>query len=382
MGINKGAISILLILSMVAVQVLSTGSESGKESKVFEQSASSFAKAFSTATKLDKGNYTIWIAGMLTLLIGMQGEVYEKLLLVMKGLQDKLHKQLVDIKKDACKILFGHDTPTDSSESALANKIALSIYQVVFWTIGDNLTALKTHVSTKLLFKGFETLKYVYDHYGPGCGTKQLKRQFDIMEEKQKDNETVEEFATRLQDLSSTLAVPMDDRILQQIFMKGITSVDCRKFCVGEMASATIDFTTLAEKAANYDDQDDLANGVDAFNTSVRRNNNNNGRGGAGRGGFGRGYGRGGRGNGTFNAACDFCKVIGHPWRNCFFLNKAARPANANHERMDARGAEFMRSHPPIFGRGPPRAHRLHLETTANLTTVRYTVTVHAITRH
>ena len=67
--------------------------------------------------------------------------------------------------------------------------------------IGDNLTALKTHVSTKLLFKGFETLKYVYDHYGPGCGTKQLKRQFDIMEEKQKDNETVEEFATRLQDL-------------------------------------------------------------------------------------------------------------------------------------------------------------------------------------
>ena len=62
MGINKGAISTLLILSMVAVQVLSTGSESGKESKVYEQSAASFAKAFSTATKLDRGTYTIWIA--------------------------------------------------------------------------------------------------------------------------------------------------------------------------------------------------------------------------------------------------------------------------------------------------------------------------------
>ena len=61
-GINKGTIITLLILSMVSVQVLGTGSGLTPDPNVIMQSSdsgASFAKAFATATKLDKGNYDL-----------------------------------------------------------------------------------------------------------------------------------------------------------------------------------------------------------------------------------------------------------------------------------------------------------------------------------
>ena len=80
------------------------------------------------------------MAGMLTLLIGMRGEIYEKITKAMKAIRDHLHLSLDVIKEKASDELFGHAKPNskDHSEEKLFTKIEEALYQMAFWTIGDS----------------------------------------------------------------------------------------------------------------------------------------------------------------------------------------------------------------------------------------------------
>ena len=203
--------------------------------------------------------------------------------------------------------------------------------------------------ATTMMFKGLEALKYIHDNYGPGCGTAQVGRAIDIMSEKQSGSETAQEYGTRLLTINATLLEKIPDSILKQIFLRGVVSFECRKWLLGEMSSSNITFLRLVAKAREYDMQEHIANNVDGLNADVRRagrNNHNNDR--NGRNGNGnrnndnvnRNNGNGNRNNG--GRRCDFCDRPNHTWRQCFLLMLNARPANANHDRMNAKRDELL----------------------------------------
>ena len=82
-----------LILGMVA-EVVTGGSEGSASSSSETTCSSTMAKAFSTTTKLTDTNYTVWNAGILTVLMAMTVDPHAKLMVIMEGIRDKLHMTL------------------------------------------------------------------------------------------------------------------------------------------------------------------------------------------------------------------------------------------------------------------------------------------------
>ena len=324
---------------MVAEQVHS--GDTSTSTSTTESSASAMSKALALGTKLHDSNYTVWYASMITALLSLTGTNYEKLLQLLSGIKDKLTDSYDKIQ-DRLVLFFGVSDRSSLLTADICKEVNKLLFQAVFWTVDDTkLPSLKNHLATTLLLKGFETLKYVHDNYGPGSNTQQVCRAMDLMTERQNDGETAQEYGSRLQNMASSVTETIPDTMMKQIFIRGINSSDLRAFCIREMASTNLSFVQLLGKAREFDVQERVANNVDGFNAGVRRNNRNNN-------GTNRNNGpRNGRNdrnrnNNNVQGVCDFCNRPNHTWRTCFLLCTAKRPANANNERMDARRDELL----------------------------------------
>ena len=172
----------------------------------------------------------------------------------------------------------------------------------------------------------------------------------DIMTESQNAGETAQEYGTRLLSINATLQEKIPDAILKQIYVRGVNSTGCRSFLLREVSAATnMPFAQLVQKAREFDMQEQLVNQVDGLNANVQRNGRNQNNQNHGRGNRNDGnVNRNGRNNaqnqqnGNGQRLCDFCARPNHTWKQCFLLLAASRPANANHERMDAKRDELL----------------------------------------
>ena len=346
-------IQIHLILNMVAEVVICTGDgTSSKDSNP----GTILGKAMAHATKLTDTNYTVWYAGILTVLVGFSGDPYEKLMKVLEVMKKHMQHSLTIIESKIVQEVLGKGIPeiATSKSSEEYQSMDKTVFQAVFATVSDSMEALKENLSTDLLFKGIAAVKYIHDNYGPGCGSMQVGKTMDMFTEKQKDSETAQQFGTRLSNMNASLTDKIQESMLKQIYLRGMLSHDCRKFCIRELSSnATMTFLQLINKANEFTVQDRMVNNIDGFNAPVRRNqngnnnnrninnrNNNNNR------NWGGNNNR--NNNNRFQGDCDFCKRPGHTWRQCFLLLVTGRPNNANHERMNARRDELLAQCQPV----------------------------------
>ena len=173
---------------MVAEQVHS--GDTSTSTSTTESSASAMSKALALGTKLHDSNYTVWYASMITALLSLTGTNYEKLLQLLSGIKDKLTDSYDKIQ-DRLVLFFGVSDRSSLLTADICKEVNKLLFQAVFWTVDDTkLPSLKNHLATTLLLKGFETLKYVHDNYGPGSNTQQVCRAMDLMTERQNDGET------------------------------------------------------------------------------------------------------------------------------------------------------------------------------------------------
>ena len=222
-----------MILSMVAERVYgvepSTSSDNGNGN-----GGTAMSKAFATSTKLSETNFMIWYAGILTVLLGVTIDPYSKVMQVLERVQNELHKTL-----DQVYIVIGSSVFSKiasfrgSDEWKLLDKV---LFNVIYWTVDETIPGLKSSLATTMMFKGLEALKFIHDNYGPGCNTAQVGRAIDIMNETQNEQETAQEYGTRLLSINASLHEKIPESLLKQIFMRGITSVECKAFLLKEVS--------------------------------------------------------------------------------------------------------------------------------------------------
>ena len=178
----------VVILIMVA-EVVNGGDPSSSDNA---NGATAMSKAFATSTKLSEVNYMIWYAGILTVLLGVHFEPYAKLMKLLELIQNRMHNSIEVIYNGIGTHMF-KGAPFKDSEAWLS--IDKVLFNVIYWTVDETITGLKSSLATTMMFKGLEALKYIHDNYGPGCNTAQVGRAIDIMTETQNGQETAQELS-------------------------------------------------------------------------------------------------------------------------------------------------------------------------------------------
>ena len=325
------------IFSMVAEAVYAGGETASSSDN--GNGVTAMSKAFAASTKLSETNYMIWYAGLLTVLLGVTTDPYSKLMELLERIQNDLNKTMDHLYVIIGAALFKESPNTymNSDNWKMLDKV---LFNVLYWTIDETIAGLKSSLATTMMFKGLESLKYIHDNYGPGCNTAQVGRAMDIMNETQNSQETAQEYGTRLLSINASLHEKIPDSILKQVFMRGISSTECKSFLLKEVSSSSVNFVNLVSKAKEFDIQEKIVHrGVDGLAAGARRNNSNQ-----------RANGSQTRSNNAHNSnpssngpkKCDFCNRPNHLWKQCFLLMVNLRPANANHARMDQKRDELL----------------------------------------
>ena len=322
-------------------------------------------RAFAHCTKLTRGNYDIWLTGLISTLVGITGyttlksvqrffEFFEK---DGSGKEDELQVKFqayiaalpkVPITPAKTKIEIV-DTGTSSSDDEDWDLINELMYTIIHTTLdaSKEIQLAKTATMAKYRKKGVVLMKYIHDRYGPGGASRQTAKKLKIQEEKQSDEETGEEFCDRLIQDNASLTTPIDGTMMCSIFIKGLNDPDLQKYLLGEQLKSNItELEEMKDKCDEYEVQHGiLTHGVSGMYAGI---------GGArGRGRGGRALGRGrGRGRSDEVRKCLFCGIPYHYWRACRLLNRAKRHSNTTseqHAQMDRRRDELLRQCPPDF---------------------------------
>jgi len=193
----------LTILSMVAVEV--DAGEPTTPTSHGNGGGSAMSKAFAVSTKLSETNYMVWYAGILTVLLGITVEPYAKLMEVFETIKVQMHNTLDVIERGISAAVFKLNTVAELRANDLWKRVEKTMFNVIYWTVDEQIAGLKHSLATTMMFKGLEALKYIHDNYGPGCGTTQVGRAMDIMTETQNAGETAQEYGTRLLSINATL---------------------------------------------------------------------------------------------------------------------------------------------------------------------------------
>ncbi len=138
-----------------------------------------------------------------------------------------------------------------------------TLFQAIYLTLSDTMASFSSYCATTVFMDGLAALKYAYDNYGPGSGATQISRQFGIISEKQKANETPQEFGTRLQTLNATLDTPTQDSMMKQIFVRGLNNKEAQTFLVREMTSKTMTFQQLVNASTDLQIQQNMVDGIE-----------------------------------------------------------------------------------------------------------------------
>ena len=178
----------VMILSMVAEVVVAVGEE-GIMPNDHTTNMATMSKAFASATKLTECNFMIWYAGFLTVLVGLAGDPWSRLLEVLELILAQLHQAQENIEHGIATTLFKMRDRATFQTSEEWKKVNRCLFNIIYWTVDDTIAGLKHSLATTMMFKGLEALKYIHDNYGPGCGTTQVGRTIDMISETQKDGE-------------------------------------------------------------------------------------------------------------------------------------------------------------------------------------------------
>ena len=308
-------------------------------------------KIFGHSTKLDKANFDVWLAGLISALAGLSIGIYKSLEAVFKYLKEHGHLELDQLEVQVGTLL----TLTASQRKRTINEsfkeINKYVFHAMYTTLSNELTEITKKLASNQMFEdGLAAFKHIYTHAGPGSNTKRTGKQLELLVMKQDPHETVNAFGMRMEEINNALVKPVPDDVLTAIFAKGCVASEMRQHLVTKLEEKP-DYTLskFIECATGFNERMNVVHGdeVDAFFGNARQNGNRQqGRQQNGNGRFARNgdFARGRNQSGN-NGTCDLCERQHHFWRNCFFVNWTKRRDNTTdeqHEQLDRKFDEFI----------------------------------------
>ena len=176
-------------------------------------------KQWSSVQKLiGSNNFILWYSGLSVALMGMTSHKWKNAREVMVYLYQNPEKTFGQVK-NAVKL------HSDDMEEA-----ALHLFLAIFQTIDNKKAQLKILLNTTYSGKGVEAFQYLLKKFG-SSGVKQSETHFNLLEERQRDGETPQDFAERLSNINATLSDQVSDTILVNIFLKGLWDSGLKRIC-------------------------------------------------------------------------------------------------------------------------------------------------------
>ena len=284
-------------------------------------------KQWSSVQKLiGSNNFILWYSGLSVALMGMTSHKWKNAREVMVYLYQNPEKTFGQVR-NALKL-----NSEDMEEAAL------HLFLAIFQTIDNKKAQLKILLNTTYSGKGVEAFQYLWKKFG-SSGVKQSETHFNLLEERQRDGETPQDFAERLSNINATLSDQVSDTILVNIFLKGLWDSGLKTYMLQRTLPADIE--DAANLCDSYETQERILNEQPAqYRAFIAQDGRGKGKGkGKGIGMKGKGLGmkgkggRGGngregagRGYGNRNQKCDVCGLDTHFWRACWALLPHLRP--------------------------------------------------------
>ena len=149
-------------------------------------------KQWSSVQKLiGSNNFILWYSGISVALMGMTSHKWKNAREVMVYLYQNPEKTFGQVR-NALKL-----NSEDMEEAAL------HLFLAIFQTIDNKKAQLKILLNTTYSGKGVEAFQYLWKKFG-SSGVKQSETHFNLLEERQRDGETPQDFAERLSNIGNS----------------------------------------------------------------------------------------------------------------------------------------------------------------------------------
>ena len=156
---------VLLLVASNMVAVLSAPSSSSTSAST--SSEYNISKLVNAVCKLQKDNYHLWLAGIITVL--MTGAAYVEVKKAIVMFKENCERTLIEIKTMIyTQIVGGTSGSTDRQDEY--NELNGKIFQLVNLTIREvpEMASIRKYGAKKAFEKGIEYLKHIYDTLGQG----------------------------------------------------------------------------------------------------------------------------------------------------------------------------------------------------------------------
>ena len=142
------------------------------------------SKVFGYCTKLNKNNYDVWLAGLISAITGLTliSTFYEQLEKVLRYLKTHAYMELDAITSwIGTNILSLRTGATDRTRGDFLH-FNTQLFHVFNMTIDETLSNFKRTLAGNSYFEdGLKVIRYIYDHLGPGDRTSRTGITLNIM---------------------------------------------------------------------------------------------------------------------------------------------------------------------------------------------------------
>ena len=216
----------------------------------------SLGKVFGHCDKLKENNYEIWLAGLISAILGLSAltPLYEHLEETLRYLKSFAHLSLKEIELHVgTDILELTKNAGDRTKGAF-REFNSQLYHAFNLTVDESLKSVKQKLASSTYFEdGLKAAVYFYEELGAGDSTSRTVTKLDLLKMNQGPEETVGEFGDRMTMKNNELVKPLDDDTLVTIFAQACSMAEVKTFLVGEMQKKEFTLDGIVKVAKTYE---------------------------------------------------------------------------------------------------------------------------------
>ena len=324
-------------------------SPSGASGASGTSTSMTIGKVFGNCDKLNKDNYEVWLAGLISALTGLTVayDFFAKLEKALRYLKTAAHMTIETVTEYIGEHILSLVKADRDRKAGTFLVFNTQLYHVLNSTISETLVNMKKTIAGSAYFEdGLKVMLYFFEQLGPGDKTTRTGTRINLLKMTQTPEESVREFGDRMKLSNDSLVKPIEDETLVVVFSQGCYMHDIRHYLAGKMAEKDYSLDGIINLADQYYKNLDITsqNNIDGLQAGVTR--------GRGKGQGGRpNHGGRGRGAATREKRCDVCENLNHYWRGCFYVNWLMRRPNTtedNHNKLDQKCEEFLSQRSPV----------------------------------